>query len=367
MKESTGTAAPALSLDELIAINDELAALVRAGVPLERTLGNLGRDLPGRLGRATAELAARIERGETLSQALAAMPNAFPPVYRAAVEAGLRSGNLPVALEALSHAARRLAELRRVVVLAMLYPLFVIVLAYGLFVFFLSVVLPAFPGVLERHAPRSLLWFVELGRSAWWWWPIPPLALLLVGGIWWIAARRGWVALPTLPVIGPLLADARLAIFCELLSLLVARETPLPEAIGLAADAVGDAELARAAAAVASELRAGRPLTVVAPIERLAESDATPTRRPGLPPFMLWLLASSDRRSTLISLLGHTAEMYRRRVFRRSDWLRYYLPTLLTVTLGGGVTLCFALSLFMPLIQMFNQIAVHGMSRGPGP
>ena len=47
----------ALSLDNLIALSDEIAALARAGVPLERGLAELGREMPGRLGRFAAELA----------------------------------------------------------------------------------------------------------------------------------------------------------------------------------------------------------------------------------------------------------------------------------------------------------------------
>ena len=42
---------PVITLDQLVALNDEIAALVRAGVPLDRGLRSLGEDLPGRLGR----------------------------------------------------------------------------------------------------------------------------------------------------------------------------------------------------------------------------------------------------------------------------------------------------------------------------
>ena len=40
-----------VTLDQLIALNDEMAALVRAGVPLERGLIEAGRDLRLALGR----------------------------------------------------------------------------------------------------------------------------------------------------------------------------------------------------------------------------------------------------------------------------------------------------------------------------
>ena len=62
---------PVITLDQLVALNDEIAALVRAGVPLDRGLRSLGEDLPGRLGRFARQLSERIARGESLTDALA--------------------------------------------------------------------------------------------------------------------------------------------------------------------------------------------------------------------------------------------------------------------------------------------------------
>src|SRR5262245_19183177 len=100
---------PSLSLEQFIALNDELAALARAGVPLEKGLADVCRDLPGRLGAAAQTLGVRLNAGEGLAQIIAEDQSAFPPVYRAAVLAGLRSGRLAVALEGISTTARRTA------------------------------------------------------------------------------------------------------------------------------------------------------------------------------------------------------------------------------------------------------------------
>ena len=93
--------AGAITLEQLVALNDEMAALVRVGVPLERGLETLGADLPGRPGRLAEMLASRMDAGESLSQILADEDQRFPPVWRAVVEAGLRSGHLAAALESL--------------------------------------------------------------------------------------------------------------------------------------------------------------------------------------------------------------------------------------------------------------------------
>jgi len=91
-----------MNLDDLIALNDEIAALVRAGVPLEMGLAELGGDLPGRLGRFATALAQRTAQGESLAQAIAGDAGQLPQAYRAVVEAGVRAGRLPAALEAVA-------------------------------------------------------------------------------------------------------------------------------------------------------------------------------------------------------------------------------------------------------------------------
>ena len=95
-----------ITLDQLLALNDEIAALVRAGLPLERGLLEAGRDVRGRLGRIAGVLGRRLNRGESLAEALEAERRAIPPLYRAVVEAGARAGRLPAALEGMARYVR---------------------------------------------------------------------------------------------------------------------------------------------------------------------------------------------------------------------------------------------------------------------
>src|SRR6185437_8000132 len=79
---------PTITLDQLVALNDEIAALVRAGLPLERGLREVGGDLPGRLGTTMTALAGRLSRGASLPEAIEAERARLPRIYRAIVEAG---------------------------------------------------------------------------------------------------------------------------------------------------------------------------------------------------------------------------------------------------------------------------------------
>jgi len=75
-----------MTIDQFIALNEEIAALVRAGVPLDQGLAALGDDMPGRLGDMASTLAERSARGEPLEQAIldetAGFSPAFAPVHK---------------------------------------------------------------------------------------------------------------------------------------------------------------------------------------------------------------------------------------------------------------------------------------------
>ena len=118
MSEGELGRAGSITVEQLSALNEEIRALVRAGVPLERGLITAARDLGGRLGRITSALGTRLSRGESLVEALDAEKDVLPPLYRAVVEAGARSGQLPVALEGLAGYVRGYSEARSTIGLA---------------------------------------------------------------------------------------------------------------------------------------------------------------------------------------------------------------------------------------------------------
>src|SRR6476659_4639535 len=88
-----------LSLDQLAALSEEIAALARAGVPLDRGLTELCRDIPGRLGQVARSMGERLGEGQAVEQVVADLGSALPPAYRSVLIAGVRAGRLPMALQ----------------------------------------------------------------------------------------------------------------------------------------------------------------------------------------------------------------------------------------------------------------------------
>jgi type II secretory pathway component PulF len=336
-----------MSLDDLIALNAEIAALVRAGVPLEMGLAQLGGDLPGRLGQLTAGLAQRTARGESLAQAIG-NDQQLPSAYRAVVEAGLRAGRLPAALEAVAASARRLSETYRLTAITAIYPLLVILVAWCGLLFLACVLAPRFAAMfLAFNVPghQFLAALARAGHSAWYWGPIVPAAVLLLMAAWWLGAAKGrWAErlFGWLPWTGRMLRYSRTATFLELLALLVDNETPLPEAVVLAAESSGDPRTLQLARQVAAALRNGQ-----------TQSDGGPA----FPPLVNWLLLAAGRDGALLPALRHAATTYHRRARHQSDLLRLFMPILLTIIVGGSVTALYALTLFAPYAAMLRSMS----------
>jgi general secretion pathway protein F len=340
-----------LSLDQFIALNEELAALVRAGVPLDRGLIDLGKDLRGQLGSAAADMGKRIESGAPLEEIVADPAINFPPLYRAVMIAGLRSGNLAAALEGLATTTRRVREMRRIVGVALAYPLFVAVLAIGLFAALARMWAPA---VAQTYAEwrvskdallSAIIW---LGERALWWAPWVPLVIVAAALAWWIRSGRaarvrtsGWTSrLAWVPTLARLSKAGRMASFTEVLRLLIQHRIALPEALRLAGEASGDRRLEQNSRQMAERLeRGGR---------RGDESSS------GFPPLLAWLLAGGAPESQLVSALDHLARAYRHDALRMAQWLSVYLPLVFTAAIGGTVVLIYSVVVLGPVFSLFE-------------
>jgi type II secretory pathway component PulF len=344
---------------QLTAVLEEIAALVRARVPLDRGLVHLGRDLGGRPGELMQALAKDLERGESLTAALAAQGDAFPPVFRAVVEAGVRSGQLAPAVEGLVGLARRLAELRRTIRLALAYPIFLVLLAYGLLMLFVIVVAPPLAdalheGIQQGTSPEPPLVAVilrKLPESLPYWGVAFPAALLAVMAFCSRRISRGGLLQPGatvrllswMPWVGRLLRLASDALATDVLAILLERGLPLPEAVTLAAQAVG---------------RIGKPSHVAAG-ERLVEHlrrglppERAAVEAAGLPGRVAWLLRGAFSPEARLTTLRRMADGYRRQADDLADAARLWLPVVLTLVIGGGVAILYALTLFVPWVQM---------------
>src|SRR5437868_2061359 len=139
-----------MTADELIALNDQIAGMAKAGLPLDQGLAGLAREMGyGRLRSVTAAIARDLEAGVPLPEAVEHRRAELPPYYANLITAGIRTGRLPDVLATLTTYARTVAITRAIVVESMLYPIVVITLAIGLLGMLLYLVVPQFETIFK--------------------------------------------------------------------------------------------------------------------------------------------------------------------------------------------------------------------------
>jgi type II secretory pathway component PulF len=344
-----------ITLDDLIAMNDEIASCMRAGIPLELGLGQLAVNAPQGLADLSGRLAQRLGNGQSLSEALDAEAASLPRVYRAVIAAGMRAGRLSAAMETVAELSRTMQELRRRITLSLIYPGLVILTAYYLFWFFVGQMFPvAMELTLKPHeAPTGWLatmWSVHRAVVAAG--HIPP-AIVGVLIAWWVIAGRylspaggmSGTGLRWLPGIRGSLRRFHLASFSELSAVLLEHDVPPAEALQLAAESTGDSAIIRDATALATACRRGDALSTAVPQAAV------------LPGFMQWMIAAGEREGGLAAAFRQLAAIYRKRALAGADRFKLWFPIVVTVTLGGLVATAYTLSLFVPLTEMLEALS----------
>lgn len=316
---------------DLAVATEEFASLVGAGLPLDRALqvlAGLG-DL-GRLRETLNRLTARVRDGASLTDALA-LESAFPKFYVSMVRAGEAGGTLEASLKKLADYLTRSNAIRDAVTSALVYPAMLLVTAGLSLIVILVFVLPQFEP-LFRDAGRSLplVTRVVMGvgdfLGEFWW------ALLLALTAVVVALRRA-LARPAfkgeidgrllrLPLFGDLLVKIEIERFARILGTLTGNGVPLPQALMMTRDTLGNSVLAEAVGEAARRLREGRGL-------------AAELERSGFFPSMtVDLIRVGEETGRLEEMLLRQADFYEHSIRHSIDRLLALLVPMLTIFLG---------------------------------
>src|SRR6266513_522753 len=129
--------------NDFLLFNQQLAALLRAGIPILQAITMLRRRAASvRLRVVLGEVEEAIRGGAALSQAFAAQGATFPRIYTASILAGERSGALDEVLSRYVTYMRRSVGLRRKIRGALAYPTFLLLASLGMVIFLTVYVVP---------------------------------------------------------------------------------------------------------------------------------------------------------------------------------------------------------------------------------
>jgi general secretion pathway protein F len=259
-----------ISLREVVTFTQELAALLHAGLPLDRSLQSLMAvtTRPG-LKAVISQVLRDLQSGKTLADALA-RHRVFSPLYVSLVHAGETGGFLEGALSSLRDYLKTVSELRSYLVTALIYP-FILAGAGALaMIIMLVYVVPSFEGFFKEMG-QTLFWSTSLllslsqvFRTYWWLGALAVVAAVFLG-LRLVRRPAGRLAVDRLKMQAPFLGDLNrrvaAAFFAKTLGTLLNNGVPLVSSLRVVIASVNNRFLSQSLAGVLAEVEKGQQLS----------------------------------------------------------------------------------------------------------
>lgn len=293
---------------DLVMFAENLSVLLRAGIPLNKSLTVLIELTEKKGFRAIiANVAGRIREGSALWQALRAEEGAFPPVFINMVRAGEAGGVLDLVLERVAEYLAGIEELKDYLFSAMIYPVILALTALGSIVVMLTVVVPRFArifedlGVAMPMATRMLLAVGTFFQSYW--------LVLFLGGVVTVFGVRAlirseagslrWDALKLrLPILGPIFKKIEIARFARTLGTLLGSGVSILPAMNIVQGVLMNQVLRSSLGEAYTDLKQGRMLS------------SALERHQVVPPLAVHLLGVGEETGNVESMLRKLADIY---------------------------------------------------------
>jgi len=332
--------------DEFAFFNQQLAAMLRDGIPLEGALRRLCQEM--RVGTLRAELQALeadLARGTPMADAL--QPRQLPELYKRMILVGVKSGDLPGALTMLADYFQRQNSVWMRLKSMMVYPLIVMFVAFlislALACLWTFVIGPSMGNVfggMGVSLPAATIFAFETLQTIWVFPVVLGALFLLLTAIVFVPVLRGrflWRL--------PAFKEASVSRIAASLALLLKNGVRLPEAIGLVEQLENSAAAAGDLQRWQHNLAAGTAkFSEIAAVNRM------------IPPMFVWIVASAGE--DLAAGFNRAAEVYHARAIYRTEIALYSVLPIASLFLGAVVLsqAFLVISMFLPFISMLNNL-----------
>jgi MSHA biogenesis protein MshG len=343
-----------IKLIDLILFCRQLATLLKAGVPLLRSLRGLEESATNRrFAQVLAELQQGLEAGRELSACMKQQPTVFSNYMVSTVRVGEVTGRLSEAFQGLYNQLTFEKENREAVTTALRYPAFVLATSVAALVAVNIFVIPAFANIYRSFKaelpPITMLlialsdFFINYG------WLLVALSIAAGAGfVSWIrtpAGRRFWHGfLLRIPIVGALIHKATLARFTKSFGLALKAGVPIVDALHVAVETSGNVVV-------------GEKIATMGPAAERGESLARAARNTGVfTPTVLQMVAVGEETGALDEMMAEVAEHFQKEVDYAIKSLGAQIEPVMILFLGGMI-LVFALGVFLPMWDL-SRVAI---------
>ena len=336
-----------ISRKDILFFTEELSTLVRAGLPLDRSLA-ITAELASKpaLRAVIHDVLKQIKGGKSLAEALAAHPKHFSRLYVNMIRAGEAGGVLDVILDRLVEFERSADELRSFVLAALIYPILLTgvgMISVGILLYF---VIPKFAAIFDDIGAvippetRVMLWVSQMTRS-YWWVAALGIAAAVIAIRHWVGTPQGrqtWHALKLrIPLLGPTVLKIEMARFARTLGTLLASSVPLIAGVRIVQD-------------IASNIVVAEGISKIADGAKRGEGVSRPMREAGVfPGLAIHLVEVGEETGKLDSMLLQVAEVYEKDVKTSVKALTSVFEPVIILVMGilvGTVVLSMLMAIF---------------------
>lgn len=342
---------------DLVLFTSQLIPIVATGVPLLRGLRDLEEAVKKqRLRNVVRGLQAGLERGESLSDAMARYPNIFSNIYVSTVRAGEESGHLEEALVELRDFLEWQTDLRERIRNILAYPAMVVIALIALNVVIVTVAIPRFQQVyasLENNqefqlpAPtRFVLGYSTIFTDFW------PAVILAVLGLTilflvWTATPEGrtrWDRFKLqVPIFGELARKVSFSRFAHHFGTMYSAGVGVTRSLEVVRGAVGNEYVARIIDYVNCRVRSGQTLAVA-----MRETDEFPN-------VVVQMVGVAERTGRMEEALGNVIRFFDREVDTAVERTTTYMGPILLAVLAG-VLILMGTAFYLPLFRLITSI-----------
>jgi len=317
---------------DVLIFTQELSTLLKAGMPLDKSLTTLADLAPGDLKRVANEVLNAVRGGTSLAEALGQHPKAFSPLYVNMVKAGEVGGVLDEVLARLVEYLRNVQELRDEVRSAMTYPILLTGVGAISIAVLLVFVLPKFATMfadLGQALPLSTRMMLSISDAFTNIWTLP-IFLAIVGGSFGLyryvstgSRRYGLDAFKLrMPILGALQRRMEVARFGRTLGTLLRSGVPMLQALDIVREVASNQVIARAVNEVQAGVKEGQGV-------------AGPLGKNGnFPALALQMIAVGEDTGKLDEMLISTADYFDREVRNEVQRLTSLLEPMMILVMG---------------------------------
>lgn len=345
---------------DLARVTRQLATLLGAGLTIEQTFNAVIEQAESEPERQLlAGIRGQVLEGQPLGAALGQFPSTFSALFRTLVTAGETSGRLPDVLERLADYVEEQQAMRQKLLVAMIYPIIVMIVCALVVTGLMVYVVPQVIGVFEStkqtlplmtRALLGLSKFIQLTGVFW----------LIAGVLVFVGAKaalkresilRRWHSwLLRAPLLGRMIRAKESAQLAATLSILVSSGVPVLTALNAGAGVLGNLPMREALQRATIAVREGSGLS------RAIIAQQSHGKVMLFPPVMVHLIASGEASGRLAQTLEAAARQQQRDVeTKTSAFAAIIEPAMILVM--GVIVLAIVLAVLLPIFELNQLVA----------